>query len=321
MYTIEELLKNDYFTPLIVKRRLKQHLKTTIAHLKVVEDLNDANTVVSGNWVVHDLVGMSPEIADYFSEDLQDESKTLVQEWYKLVIEKEKEAFMNHEYLQGVIFPWFDNMDLDQNLKKVLTWDERQEFDATSSLPGYIIDEIITDSWTLIAIELKTNGLYQKKKNLEERMLADMDDVYDPINEPKGIGVHLDQNFRAGFTKLKYEDIGLERVAAYLIVTCYDPAEVNEHVELDVAAIEPWAAFNDYFHPHDDDSGFFHSFDPLFALYEAGMKHHKTKEAASEYLSENPLSTTEQELIDNLLNDTRFAFSKKQADYKSFLGE
>ena len=70
-------------------------------------------------------------------------------------------------------FPWFDNMDLNENLRKTLTIDKMVEYGANGTyLFSWIFDRINIAAMTDIALQIQSTDLYGRKKNLEERMIA-----------------------------------------------------------------------------------------------------------------------------------------------------
>ena len=157
--------------------KLKRHLEVGNEYLEILAKEGDSCiTVPSGaNFYVHYMVRTQPVVAGYFDSSMAEESGQLDAYWDTLVEECEIEAYLRHPYVQRGNFPWFDGLSLEENLRKSFTIDQMIEYELKGtalSISEPEIDRAVFDCWGLVAQRVIKEGFYEKKVNLEEKMIA-----------------------------------------------------------------------------------------------------------------------------------------------------
>jgi len=164
-----------------VREKLLRHIEVDAEFLKLQEEEIDPNArdyaiQVAGNWYVHAHVTENSKVAKYFPEELARESAELKTEFEGMVSESERAAYDSNPIVQRMKFPWFDNLDLSGNLRKQLTVDTMMEHNALTMMLGHDTGNRIEDTATRgVVSRVRSSDLYNRKKNLEERMMAHLD--------------------------------------------------------------------------------------------------------------------------------------------------
>jgi len=159
-----------------VHNRLKKLLESTLQYIESFEEHGKETELQlipdMSNWDVHEVVAKYPQVAAYFPQDLAKRSASLWQEWAGLYAFCGRRAYYDNLHVQSRNFPWFEEMDLYKNLKKKLTIGQMAEFGANGTyLYDWEQNTIANDAMTEIIRRVKSSRLYDRKKNLEERMI------------------------------------------------------------------------------------------------------------------------------------------------------
>ena len=103
-----------------VYERLKRHLEMTIEYISMMRKRGEKVSIELpiGNWIVHAQVCDYPKVASYFTPELAFESAALCTEYDSILEKAEKNAYLKDPTVKERNFPWFDNLDLNQNLRK-----------------------------------------------------------------------------------------------------------------------------------------------------------------------------------------------------------
>jgi hypothetical protein len=167
-----------------VHARLKKHLEITLEYLTRIEEESEdiGYGLPIGNWFVHDVVSNYPQVAAYFSTDLAQRSASLWREWVGLINFCERRAYYDDPEIQQRNFPWFEGMELAENLRKKLTIDQMVEFGAKGTYFGdCFYDRINIAAMTEVAHKIQHSRLYDRKKVLEEAMIAHLETPEPPV--------------------------------------------------------------------------------------------------------------------------------------------
>lgn len=158
-----------------VHLRLQKHLEITLEYLARIGEkgVDIGYELPIGNWFVHDMVSNYPQVAGYFSEDLVRRSSSLWREWSGLVDFCERSAYYGDPEVQEKNFPWFEGMDLNQNLRKRFSIEQMIEFGTKGTyLDDGIYDRINIAAMTEVAHRIQHSRLYERKRVLEEAIIA-----------------------------------------------------------------------------------------------------------------------------------------------------
>jgi hypothetical protein len=161
-----------------VHARLRKHLETTLEYLAKIEEEgeNIDYGLPIGNWFVHDVVSNYPQVATYFPKDLAQRSASLWKEWVGLINFCERRAYYDDPEVQQRSFPWFEGMELSENLRKTLTIDQMVEFGTKGTYLGdWVYDRINIAAMTEVAHRVQHSRLYDRKKVLEEAMIVHLE--------------------------------------------------------------------------------------------------------------------------------------------------
>jgi len=163
-------------------RRLKNQIVGTSRLVDIIEEKEYSEEQIShedlpiGNFYAHDIVASYPEAAAYFPEDLAQKSASLWKEWLGLVDFCERIAYYDNREVQERRFPWFEGMDLNQNLGKTLTIEQMAEYGAKSTyMPDWSRDRINIAAMGEVAKHVQSSSLYSRKKTIEEMMITHLE--------------------------------------------------------------------------------------------------------------------------------------------------
>ena len=157
---------------------IQRHYRTTLDYLEMLTGKTADDSFVIGNWLAYVLITDDEKIAGYFPAEMSEEAKGMVKEWDSWVGACEKETYLESRHVKERNFPWFDYMDLHENLHKFLTIDEMAKYRAIGtglSVTDREEDLIVLDCNKRINTQPRTLDIYQRKKTLEERMIRHLE--------------------------------------------------------------------------------------------------------------------------------------------------
>jgi hypothetical protein len=154
---------------------LKKHLDITEKFLQFV-NVNQENYELKSpvdNWDVHIIIKDKPKVANYFSKKMSGKSISLLNEYKSIYKIAGKRAFLADYEIQEINFPWFENMDLNQNLQKKLKNDELRKYNSkTTYIQNANFTQINKSALNDVIFQFKNSNLYYRKKKHEERMIS-----------------------------------------------------------------------------------------------------------------------------------------------------
>ncbi|NQV08650.1 hypothetical protein HQ529_02225 [Candidatus Woesearchaeota archaeon] len=131
-------------------------------------DMNNINK----NWGVYSFILEKDYIAKYFSEDLYNKAEKLLEKWQEHVNQTQKTAFINNKTVIDSNFPWYEELDLHENIIKILTDEEKNRHNSKHKIIDGDVEGLAQKEFeTELMRNQKTLNIYRRKKDIEKQMI------------------------------------------------------------------------------------------------------------------------------------------------------